>query len=707
MAVVIFVSGRMNCLLRSSVIALAALVATAHGQSPTPAPATLDTIVVSATPLNRTLFEQASPVSVLTGETLRLQLAPTLGETLSGTPGVSSSYFGPAASRPVIRGLDADRIRVLQNGVNTIDASATSADHAVSFQPVVVESIEVVRGPATLLYGPNAIGGLINVVDRRIPLERIDVPVRGSVEGKYGSVNTERGGAFTLEGGLGRFAWHIEGYKTATDDLHIPGYARSARLRARDPLPDGEKEQRDVLLNSNLRTEGLSGGASYIWDKGFLGAAFSGFNSNYGTVAERDVTIDLQQRRFDVRGAFFDPLPIIKAINYKFAYSNYEHTEFEGPAVGTVFENEGYDGRLEITHAKLGPFEGTIGYQSEKSDFSATGEEAFIPPVETLTNSAFIFEEVGLGSIKLQGGVRYDHITTDSSTAVNFGPGRSRTFDNLSGSLGLVWTPAPDYAVALSGSYSERAPTYQELYANGPHVATNAFEIGNPNLGVEKALGVDLTFRKKAGRVTGALSLFYTRFNDFIGEFATGESVAGEEDELPVFAFRTTDAEFWGGELETTIRLFGDLVGAAGPVGAPTKNAVELEQSTNPHSLDLILKADYVHARDTVTGDPLPRIPPFRASAALAYSYARFGARIEGQYAAEQNRTSEFELPTDSYFLLNASVDYHFGTGPVQWDAYVRGTNLTNEEARLHTSFLKDIAPLGGASITVGLKASF
>lgn len=690
-----------------STILIACTAVQAHSQSPVPAPATMETIVVASTPLQRTLFEQASPVSILTGEPLRLQLAPTLGETLAGTPGVSSTYFGPAASRPVIRGLDADRIRVLQNGVNTIDASATSVDHAVSFQPVVVESIEVVRGPATLLYGPNAIGGLVNVIDRRIPDERIERTVQGSVEGKYGSVNTERGGAFVLEGGLGGFAWHIEGYKTATDDLHVPGFVRSARLRERDPLPDGEKEQRDVLLNSNLRTEGLSGGASYVWEKGYIGAAYSGFHTNYGTVAEPNVTIDMEQRRFDTRGAFYDPLPIIKAINYKFGYSDYEHTEFEGSAVGTTFKNEGYDGRLEITHAKLGPFEGTIGYQSEKSDFSALGEEAFVPPVETLTNSAFLFEEVTLGPVKLQGGIRYDHITADSDTAPRFGPGRNRTFDNVSGSLGVVWTPIDDYTIALSGSYSERAPTYQELFANGPHVATNAFEIGNPDLGVEKALGVDLTFRKKAGRVTGALSLFYTRFSDFIGEFATGDEVAGEEDVLPVYAFRGTDAEFWGGELETTIHLLAPVEGAAGPGGKSGKDLVETSQPVDPHTLDLILKADYVHARDTISGDPLPRIPPFHGSVALAYGKGRFGARIEGQYAARQNRTSEFELATDSYFLLNASVNYRLGTGPVQWDAYVRGTNLTNEEARLHTSFLKDIAPLAGAGVTVGLKASF
>ncbi len=693
-------------ILRTSILALLAIHPLPSGAQE-PEPTILDTVVVSGTPLQRTLFEQAQSVTVLTGEPLRLSLQPTLGETLSGTPGVTSTYFGPAASRPVIRGVGGDRIRILQNGVNTIDASAASADHAVSFDPVTVQSIEVVRGPATLLYGPAAIGGLVNVIDGRIPEQRIEVPVRGSVEGRYGSVNTERGGAFTLEGGIGGFAWHLEGYKRATDDLHIPGFARSERLRREQPLPAGEKEQRDVLLNSNLRTEGLSGGASYVWEKGFIGAAYSGFHTNYGTVAEPEVTIDMEQRRWDVRGALFDPFPLIKAINYKVGISDYEHTEFEGSLTGTKFENEGYDGRLELTHARLGPFEGTLGYQTERSDFSATGEEAFLPPTETLTHSAFLFEEVALGPVRLQGGVRYDHVSVESSTAEAFGPGRERTFDNVSGSLGVIWTPAPDYAVALSTSYSERAPTQQELFANGPHLATNSFEIGDPDLGKEKALGVDLSFRKKAGRVTGALSLFYTKYRDFVGEFATG-AVAGEEgEELPVFAFRATDAEFYGGELEATIHLLEPVAAEAEGLSKDGKAVATPGRAAQPHGLHLELKADYVRARDTISGDPLPRIPPFRASAALIYEYKRFGARVEGQYVARQNRVSDFELPTDDYFLLGASVNYQIASGPVTWDAYVKGTNLTNEEARLHTSFLKDIAPLGGAGVLVGLKATF
>jgi iron complex outermembrane receptor protein len=686
---------------------LALAASTGRGQTATPPVTTLETIVVSGSPLPRPLFEQAQAVSILTGPALRLQLAPTLGETLAGTPGVSRSYFGPGASRPVIRGLDGDRIRVLQNGVNTLDASATSVDHAVSFSPANVRSIEVVRGPATLLYGANAIGGVVNVIDGRIPEERIAETVRGSVEGRYGAANAERAGAFTLEGGLGGLAWHLEGSKTAADDTHIPGFVRSARLRAADPLPDGEKEQKDVLLNSDLRTEALSGGASYLWGSGFFGASYSGFHTNYGTVAEPDVTIDLEQRRFDARGAFFAPVAGIKAIRYKFGYSTYEHTEFEGAAVGTIFRNEGYDGRVEIAHERLGPLEGVLGFQTERSDFSALGAEAFVPPVETLTQSAFLFEEMTLGPVKLQGGIRYDHITADSSAAAGFGPGQSRAFDNVSGSLGAVWTPVENYAVALSGTYSQRAPTYQELYANGPHVATGAYEIGDSGLGVESALGVDLSLRKKAGRVTGAVTGFYTRFSDYIGEFATGASVAGEEGALPVYAYRATDAEFFGGELEATIHLLEPIPGAAGPTGDPAKMVVPSDAPALRPALDLILKADYVHARDTITGDVLPRIPPFHGSVALAWSYARFGAKIEGQYAARQNRVSEFELPTDSYFLLNASASYQIARGPVEWEVFLKGTNLTNAEARLHTSFLKDIAPLAGAGVTVGLRASF
>ncbi len=664
----------------------------------------LDEVVVTATPLERTLFQQAQPVSILTGPELTLKLEPTLGETLNREPGISSTYFGPAASRPIIRGLDGDRIRVLQNGSNTIDASATSPDHAVSFDPVSAQSIEIVRGPATLLYGPNAIGGVVNVLDNRIPTERIDEPVRGSVEGRYGSVNTERGGAFLLEGGLSGFNWHLEGYKRATDELHIPGFARSDRLREREPLEDGEKEPRDVLPNSDLRTEGLSGGLSYAWDKGFIGLAYSGFNTNYGTVAEPDVTIDLEQRRWDARGEIREPLDGISAIRFNIGLSDYQHTEFERAEVGTVFENEGYDGRIEIAHAPLGPLEGAVGYQTERSNFSALGEEAFLPPVETNVHSGFVFEEWVIDPRwRLQFGGRYDHVTVDSDGGEAFGPARGRTFDNLSASSGVIFTPVEAYAIALNAAFTQRAPSYQELFANGPHVATDAFEIGAPDLSSEQAFSIDLSLRKKLGRVTGALTGFYYEFRDFVGLFGTGEI----EDDLPVFAYRATDARFFGGEAEVTFHLIEPPTVEEAVFSKDAKTAMAPVNSVAPQSLDLILTADYVHATDTQSDTPLPRIPPFRAGAELSYRWDRFSAGIEGQYSARQNRTAEFELPTDSYFLVNARVGYRVPIRGYDLDVYVRGVNLTNEEARLHTSFLKDIAPLGGRGIVVGMKAEF
>lgn len=666
--------------------------------APPAAPGTLlDAVVVTSTPLERTLFEQAQPVSVLRGPQLRLSLQPTLGETLSGVPGVSSTYFGPAASRPVIRGLDGDRVRVLQNGNNTVDASATSVDHAVSFDPVGVESIEVVRGPATLLYGPNAIGGVVNVIDRRIADERIGVPVRGSIEGRAASVNDERGGAFTLEGGVGGFVWHIDGYKRAADDLRIPGFARSARLRRLEPLPAGEKEARDILPNSGLRTEGLAGGASYVWDGGFFGMAYSGFHTNYGTVADPSVTIDMEQRRWDFRGAFFAPFALVKSVKYNLGVSDYEHTEFEGAETGTKFENEGYDGRFELAHERLGPFEGVLGYHTQHSDFSARGEEAFVPSVATRVNSVFLFEEAVFEPVRVQFGVRYDHVSVESESSPGFGRGSERTFDNVSGSAGLIYTPVEGYAIALNAAFTQRAPTYQELFANGPHVATAAFEVGDSGLRSERSFSIDLSLRKKTGRVTGAVSAFYNRFSDFIGQFSTGEV----EDELPVFSFRATNAVFVGGEAEITWHLLEPAAAESGDGKTAAVPVIERPM------LDLEFKADYVHATDRATHDPLPRIPPFRASAALTWQHGRYRASVEGQYSARQNRASEFELPTDSYFLLNASVGCRLTLGGTDTDFYVKGVNLTNAEARLHTSFLKDRAPLGGRGVVCGLKFTF
>jgi iron complex outermembrane receptor protein len=681
---------------------------------PTPSGAAVhERVVVSSTPLGGDLFEQTQPVTVLTGQELELRLEPTIGETLNREPGISSTYFGPGASRPVIRGLGEDRIRVLQNGVTTIDASQISPDHAVSAEPLTIKTIDVVRGPATLLYGPNTVGGVVNLIDNRIPTEPLQRPLMGKVDARFSTAEEQRSGAGLVEFQLGRVVVHLDGFKRSTEDIEIPGFARSERLRRLQPLEEGEVEPRGTLPNSFSDSEGGAVGASYVWEGGYVGAAYSVVDSSYGTVAEPDVTISLEQRRWDVRGAFNKPFSPIKAINYKWSFSDYTHTEFEGPEVGTVFDVEGYDGRFEVLHEKLGLFEGGIGYQTQRTDFSALGEEAFLPPVETATHAVFAFEEIALDPVRLQFGARYDHQANDRAATDIFGPSLARDFNAFSTSAGLVYTLSEQYVTAFSVAYTQRPPTYVELFSNGPHLATNSFEVGDPELGKEESLAFDLSLRKTSGRVTGSVSLFYNRFSDFITAEPTGEFSEGEEDGeegLPVFAYRAADAHFLGGELAATIHITEHPMREPAPAAVQTTDpkAVAADTTHSPHHLHLDLKADYVYAQNKETDRSLPRITPFRTSAALVYGWHdRFRARVEGQYVHEQNRTAAFELPTDSYFLLNASVSYRLPVRSAEFEVYLKGTNLTDQEARVHTSFLKDIAPLAGRGALLGVRASF
>lgn len=640
----------------------------------------LDRVVVTASPLGRTLFELAAPVTVLADEELAFRQQATLGETLALQPGITSTYFGPNASRPVIRGLDGDRIRILQNGVGMLDASGTSVDHAVSSDPLTIKSVEVVRGPASLLYGSSAVGGVVNVIDNRIPDVRLESPVSGTVEGRYGSADSLRSGGAVVEGGHKGWNYHLDGFSRESEDLRIPGFARSERLRLLDPQPT-EAENR--LPNSAGKADGGAFGGSYIGTKGWIGASVSGFNNRYGTVAEPDVTIRLHQRRVDVAGEATDPFEKIKAIRFKLGVSDYKHTEYAGPDVGTVFKNRGYDGRLEVTHAAIGRFEGAIGFQSQLSNFSASGDEAFLPATETLVNSGFVFEEVKFDKFRFEFGARLDHQDVTSSDDPNFGPGQSREFTTGSGSAGIVYTPTDVWSTALSVAYTQRAPNYQELFANGPHLATDAFEVGDPTLDPEHSLGLDLTFRKRTGFVTGSIGGFYNRFRNFIALSPTGG--IDPVNNLPIFTYGGVPAEFYGGEAEVLFHLV----------------------ETQPRQFHLELRADWVEASNRGTGEPLPRIAPLRFGGALIFKQHSFRARLEALRSDYQGRVAANETATDGHTLVNLGLSYGFGTGKVQWEAFVKGSNLLDEEIRGHSSFLKDIAPQAGRGATLGLRASF
>lgn len=657
------------------------LAGSVFAQSPDLVPQRLGELVVTSSALDRTLLELAQPATVLKDEELAERLQPTLGDTLDGQAGVSATRFGPGASRPVIRGLGEDRVRILQNGTSVIDVSNVSPDHAVATDPLAVRSIEVVRGPATLLYGPNTVGGVVNIIDDRIPEQPI-TGWDGAFDTRFGSADDSSSFAGAANVGAGPFAFHFDAFTREAGDLEIPGYARSKRLRELDPQPD---EVENTLSNSFTESEGAAFGSSYHWKGGFFGISYSGIDSLYGTVAEEEVTIDLDQRRWDLRGAVYQPLDWVKELNFKFGHSDYEHTEFEGVDVGTRFLIDGFNARTELLHEKIGKFEGVAGVEIQQTDFSALGAEAYLPAVENLVNSLFLYEEMDLDPVKLEFGARYDHQTNETAAV-------DRSFDAVSVSSGAVYDFDPEYALALSLGYSQRPPTYVELFAEGVHVATGTYELGDVDLDAENSLSIDLSLRKKAGRVTGSVSGFYYRFDDFISLQSTGNDFVDGADVFPEFAYQATRADFYGAEFEAIYHVM---------------EAAKSEDQRTGQQLDLIFRADVVNAEDRDSGDALPRIPPFRATVAADYQYERIGARLEGQWAARQNRTADYELPTESYFLLHAGIDYTMEYRGFTTTLFLKGVNLLDQEARQSTSFLKDIAPLAGRGIVAGLRTEF
>ena len=685
----------------------------------------LDTVVVTASPIQRTLFEQAQPVNILDGKELRLRLQPTIGDTLGQQAGISSSYFGPVSSRPVIRGLSDDRVQILSNGVTNLDLSNVSADHAVAVDPLTIDRIEVVRGPAALMYGPNSIGGVVNLIDSRIaekPLEpnSLGSPIRGAFDGRYNSVDSGGAGSGMVKFGLGPMVFHLDGFRRNSSNLRIPKETHTSAGKERS-------ETESVfgrLPNSASQSDGGAAGASAVWDEGFFGLSYSGFNSTYGAVAERGVLIDLKQRRWDARGSFLAPANGIKAINYKFSSTDYQHLE-SGEDEFQLFKTRGTMGRVELVHEKIGLLEGAIGYQMQLSNMSVNSSDpahALLPANKTKMHSIFIFEEIALEPLRYQFGARFDRATVESGarsvhpiTDNGDGTGSidpnsddeitaaSREFNAFSLSGGVVYDLNKQYSLALNAGFTQRPPTAVELFARGPHHATGTFEFGSTSLGMERALTFDLSFRKKTGRVTGSVSVFYNQFSRFLAMSPTGRQIIDEDgEELPEYSYGATRARLYGAEAELVVHLLEPRL--AEEKGSP---AVDDSARRIIQGLHLDLRTDYVRAVDQNADRSLPRITPMRVQAALVHDWNGLQSRIETQYVARQNSLAENETRTASYTLLNASVSYQFKAGPSNLEFYVRGTNLTDRDARVHTSFLKDVAPLPARGVLVGLRADF
>jgi iron complex outermembrane receptor protein len=661
--------------------------------------------------------------SVVTGDELVRDVRGQIGDTLTRVPGVSATSFAPGASRPILRGFQGERVRVLSDGLGTLDVSNTSTDHAVSIDPLTAERIEVLRGPAVLLFGSQAIGGAVNVIDRRIPRA---VPENGfhiDAVGTYGSAADERSGGAALDFALTpQIVLHVDGTYRKTDDVRVGGYVLSPNLRAdqlhraEHELEDGHAEEaaeaielanlRGRLPNSGTRTYTAGAGVSLINEGGSLGFSVGYYDTNYGVPerppgahdhaeegedghdhGEGPVTIGLKQWRADLRGEVNVDGGFLDKIRVRAGFSDYQHTEFEGDEVGTTFYSQGLEGRLELVQADRNGWRGVTGFQGFTRKFEAVGAEAFVPPNQTDQYGVFTLQEFKLGGgIGLEGALRYEH-TNAYSNSVRLGVDEdapvarvSRNFDAFSGALGLSYEIGPRVKIGVNASRAVRAPSAEELFSNGPHVATSAYEIGDPTFRTEKSWGGEIYARGALGSVKFQVAGYANWFDDYIYETETGLELDG----LPVFQYRQADARYLGveGEVSATLYHRGDFT-----IGG---NVV----------------ADYVRAT-LEDGGPVPRIPPFRVLGGIDVSQGDFGGRVEVEHVTRQSRVAAFETETPAFTMVNASLAWHpFGSNR-ETALILSGNNLFDVEARRHASFTKDFVPLPGRDIRVSARISF
>ena len=646
---------------------------------------TVETLTVTAVPTHGGESHLAQPAIVLADEELRRKQVATLGETLNRELGVSSTSFGAGASRPLIRGLGGERVRILQNGIGTMDASALSDDHAVSIDPLVADQIEVLKGPATLLYGSGAIGGVVNVVTQRIPTRLAQNP-RGKLDFSYDEASNGFGGGATVDAAHGPLAVHLDGLKRSTSNYDIPGFS------ALNPSPGA---RRGRVSNSDTENNNVTGGLSYIGARGYVGFAINHYDAAYGIPGDDPRRIVLEQDRYDVAAELNAPVPGFSRARVRMGHNDYQHQEL-GPdgSVGTTFLNDEYEGRIELSHEPVAGLEGVLGVQVQHRDFAAVGAEQLTPPVQGRAVGVFLLEERDLGTLHLEFGTRYENSRNTPERVAN-----PRTqFNVYSVSSGAVWHFLPGYGTGLSVTRGQRAPGFEELYNKGPHDATNSFERGDASLREETANSLDWSLHKESGRWQWAVNLFANYMEDFIftrsvDSDADGQADNLDEEGLPIapgagfllLEYDQADAVFYGAEVEIGYGLLRDCSWG---------------------ELDMRLFSDYVRGRLT-DGDNLPRMTPLRFGGGLDYRWQQWSADFNVRRSAAQGASAPLETSTDGYTLVDLGVSYVVKAERVEYIVSARGNNLLDEQVRYHTSLLKDVAPQPGRSAFLSLRVNF
>lgn len=629
-----------------------AVSSVAHAQS--------DAIYV--TPLYSNEASVVQPASVLRGDELRRRQASSLGDTLDREPGVQSGGMGPGASRPVIRGQDAPRVRVLDNGLGTMDVSTISPDHSATVETLGATQVEILRGPATLIHGGGAIGGLVNVITKRIPRDRMQ-GVAGAAEIRLGGAAREVTGLVDLNGGTGGFAWHVDAFSRNAGDY------------------DG---RRGRVFNSFVESRGTNFGASLVGDRGHVGLGVQVLDSFYGVPAGELARIDLDQARYELEGELRDPLPGFSRVRARLGRTDYRHNEIEQTGeVATRFENNGTEGRLELTHRPVGPFAGVLGFSGHGRRFSAVGEESFLQPVRSRGHALFLVEEARAGNWRFELGGRVERERHRPEAASGL-PGRSFLPATWSG--GVTWTFLPGYGAAATLTRAQRAPAIEELYANGPHAATATFEVGDNALRMESSRNLDLSLRKSGGAWRWKAGVFANRFRDYVYAQALGPvddtGTADPAGEFVLVNYRQSAARFRGFEAELVWR----------PEGAWGFRAF----------------ADAARGRLDGIGN-VPRMAPSRLGLEGSFASGPWGAFASLLRVMRQDRIAAAqETDTPGCTRLDAGFQYRMKhDGQAATTLYVQVNNLLDKDMRAHTSFIKDAAPLPGRSLAAGMRATF
>ncbi len=697
---------RSACLLAASLSAIAAAPARGEtDEAPLHGFPSADILVTA--PFERDRLEAPSATTVLEGVALQRELRPTLGEALARQPGVSSTFYGPGASRPILRGLQGERVRVLTDGIGAFDASNTSVDHAVTINPFRASRIEVLRGPAALLYGSSAIGGVVNLLDRRLLRELPDEAFHIDALGFYGSAARERGGAGMLAVPIGASGVSLtaDGSFLRAGDYRTGGFVFAQPIRE-EALEDGEDPEtvnrRGRVPNTDARTWEAAAGLSWVGPRGgSLGVSISRFETNYGIPnvlddehdhdhdndhdhdhdhdhhhhhAHEDIRIDMRQTRVDAQAT----MPLAGAfdrLKVRFGYADYIHDELDDDGdIESTFTNRAFESRAELVQTERNGWRGATGVQFLHRKFNSFGEEAYIPLNLTDQLGLFTLQSVNLGGPVVEVGGRYENSRVRAPLE-----GISRRFDAFSGSAGVTVPLVAGLRLGGSLAYSERAPSAEELLSDGPHFATRAFELGDPDLSKERSLGAEAVLRGRGDGWRLELSGFFNRFYNYIYLAPTG----GMDEGLPIFAYLQSGARLFGFEADASVTV--------ARFGMSRVNLTGL--------------VDYVRA-DLLGGNgPAPRTPPLRALGGIELDGEVFGARAEVEHVTRQTRIAAFETETPAHTLVNASISWS-PLGPAT--TFVASVNnIFDVEARRHASFIKDFAPLPGRDVRVSARISF